>query len=375
MAIKAPTITDLDNSQKAVVTHKPFDAPMFVEGPPGSGKTHVAILRLQALLNNGYTNVLFILYNHSMYGFLSTIFRKMGIESNVEIDTKDIFFINAARSRGFVFKGYSANYELEYNTALRSLLDNGSGKRYDVIVIDECQDFNDDEMTILNKMSPKIIAVGDFDQSVYLSSPSPLLRKLPSRKLDTIYRYGKKVARIAQYFSDSSVLLVDKVSGSSNTDAYRVVASSKSDAFDKIIRIVNSKRYTNQSIAILSLTHSKLNELESGLSAKGLDVFKVTNNQSFRNYDFGSTTPILITPYSAKGMEFDVVILYGYDSFLSWPKIADNRDKIIYVSLTRTSNELYFIKEYDSYDRLANLREWEDLDTSERNSRRIVDSF
>ena len=69
MAIKAPTITDLDNSQKAVVTHKPFDAPMFVEGPPGSGKTHVAILRLQALLNNGYTNVLFILYNHSMYGY------------------------------------------------------------------------------------------------------------------------------------------------------------------------------------------------------------------------------------------------------------------------------------------------------------------
>lgn len=375
MSIKAPTITDLDNSQRAVVTHIPYDAPMFVEGPPGSGKTHVAILRLQALLNNGYTNVLFLLYNHSMYGFLSTIFKKMGIVSNVEIDTKDIFFINAARRRGYDFGGYGGVYEHKYNGALETLLKQGSGKRYDVIVIDECQDFNNVEMTILNSMSSKIIAVGDFDQSVYISSPSPLLRKLPSRKLDTIYRYGKKVAKIAQHFSDSSVSLIDKVSINSNTDAYRVNATSKSDAFDKIVRIVNSKKHTNQSIAILSLNHTKLNELESGLSAKGLKVFKVVNNHSFRTYDFGSTTPILITPHSAKGMEFDVVILYGYDSYLNWSGIADTRDKIIYVSLTRTSNELYLIKENDSYDRLANLSEWEDLDTSERRTRSIVDSF
>lgn len=92
MPIKLVTINDLDSTQREVVEMQPFNSPMFVSGPPGSGKTSVAILRTRMLIDNGVTNILFLLYNHSLYGYLKKIFTKMNIRQNVNIETKDIFF-------------------------------------------------------------------------------------------------------------------------------------------------------------------------------------------------------------------------------------------------------------------------------------------
>lgn len=375
MAIKTPTITDLDSTQRDVVMYQPYDAPMFVNGPPGSGKTHVAILRLQVLLNNGFSNVLFLLYNHSMYGFLRTVFDKMGIRTNIDINTKDIFLLHLAWGSGYFDR--SSIYETMYGGALDFLLNNQPNLMYDVIVIDECQDFNDKELTIFSKMSSKIIAVGDTDQTVYMTSTSPFFKTLPSRKLKTIYRFGRKIAQLAQGFSKSSESLVEKVSVNTNTDAYRVTAENDFDAFEKIARIIKAKRHTNQTIAVLTLTGKLINSLHSGLQHQGINTFKAINNNSFRNYNFDSNTPLLITPFSAKGMEFDVVILYGYSSeLLNWREFAPKRDSIIYVSLTRTSDELYLISQNDTHSSLRNLSGWVDMDTarSDRDSR-FMDGF
>ena len=203
MPVKVPTITDLDVTQRDVVRYQPYDAPMFVNGPPGSGKTHVAILRLQVLLNNGYTNVLFLLFNHSMYGFLRTIFTKMGLSTNIVINTKDIFMNELARNKGYWNSSYNNDYQTAYNNKLNFLLRCENFDRYDVIVIDECQDFSETEIEILRKMTSKIIAVGDLDQAVYQNRPSSYFGSLPSHKLHTIYRFGRKVAQIAQPFSKS----------------------------------------------------------------------------------------------------------------------------------------------------------------------------
>lgn len=361
---KVPTITDLDRLQREVVEYRPYDAPMFVNGPPGSGKTHIAILRLQVLLNNGYTNVLFLLYNHSMYGFLKSIFTSLGMTTNVNIETKDQYFTDLARKAGYS-AGYSdSDYETVYRGRLQHLLNVTPRERYDVIVIDECQDFSDTEVTILRKLSEKIIAVGDLDQKVYDAVPSPYFRQLDSRKLQTIYRFGKKVAKIAQPFSRSGETLESKVSTLNDTDVYRVKASDHPDVVSKIARIIAAKKYTDQTIAILSPTIKQLNEIYNSLSAKGISCFKASSNLEFREYEFGSGKPILITPLSAKGMEFDVVILYGYNSILDWKHMLPKKKELLYVSLTRTSDELYFIDQPDSVRDLKSLSGWVDLETA-----------
>lgn len=359
---KVPTITDLDRVQRGVVEYQPYDAPMFVNGPPGSGKTHIAILRLQVLLNNGYTNVMFLLYNHSMYGFLNSIFKSLGMTANVNIDTKDQYFTTLAKSSGH-YEVYGANdYETAYNARLQHLLNRTPNERYDVIVIDECQDFSEMEITILRKLTDKIIAVGDLDQKVYEMVPSSYFRQLDSRKLQTIYRFGKKVARIAQPFSRSGEQLESKVSTLNDTDVYRVRAAGSTDVTNSIFRIISAKKFTNQTIAILSPTNLQLNNINNSLANKGIVCFKASSNKDFREYEFDSGKPILITPFSAKGMEFDVVILYGYNTDLDKTYMLPKKKELLYVSLTRTSDELYFIEESDSVSDLKELSGWVDLE-------------
>lgn len=375
MAIKTPTITDLDTTQINVVRHQPYDSSMFVSGPPGSGKTHVAILRLQVMLNNGFSNILLLLYNHSMYGFLRTVFDKMGIRTNVTIDTKDIFLINVARSLGHVLN--NRNYTEKYDEALNFLLKNSTNRRYDVIVIDECQDFSDKEMNVLKKMSPKILAVGDMDQTVYKTTPSPFFNTLPSKKLKTIYRFGKKIAHLAENFAASSESLADKVSVSTNTDVFKISATINSDAIKKIARIIQSKKHTNQSVAILTLTNVQITDTHQELLENGITTFSTKNNSEFRDYNFESNIPIIITPFSAKGMEFDVVILYGFDDeILCKSHFVTKKDKVIYVSLTRTSNELYLIEQSNTYAPLKNLQGWITMNTSvKKNLGPLTDGF
>jgi|GEM_PF-1080084 len=375
MPIKAPTITDLDDSQRAVVKHIPYDDSMFVNGPPGSGKTHVAILRLNVLLNNGYTNVLFLLYNHSMYGFLRSVFNKMNLKTSVDINTKDIFFTKVARSKGYSLSGESGcDYETSYSQRISYLLKKSDFDRYDIIVIDECQDFSDDEISILRKMTPKIIAVGDLDQKVYSNAPSSYFRTIDNKKLSTIYRYGKKIARIAQAFSDSGNNLENQVSITNDTDVYRVRANNDQDGVDKICRILEAKKSTDMTVGIFTLSVSKLKTLKMALQSRGQSCFYAENNMGMRDYNFDTSEPILITPFSAKGMEFDCVILYGYDSLLDWGFYKDKQKQIIYVSLTRTSNELYLIDQPGTHPLLRNMQGLVDMDT-QRIKKATIDEF
>ncbi len=376
MPLKVPTITDLDSSQRKVVEHMPYNDPMFVNGPPGSGKTHLAILRLQVLLNEGYTNVLFLLYNHSMYGFLKSIFNKMGMRTNVNIETKDFFFTQLARGGGYSFSNESRDfkdYALNYSRRLSFILGQSDLPRFPIIVIDECQDFSDEEITILRRLSDKILAVGDIDQTVYKNAVSPFFRSLPTKKLETIYRYGKKVARIAQPFSKSGEKLEDKVSVTNDTDVYRVKATDNRDAIDKIARILDAKKSTDMTIGILGLTKNSLSNLQSELDRRRHRCSLVQDNNGMRDYDFDTKTPILITPFSAKGMEFDCVILYGYDRLLDLSWYQPLQKELIYVSLTRTCNELYLIQEPGTHRLLTQLGGWQDIDNARPASTQVYD--
>lgn len=363
MPIRIPTITDLDSSQRAVVQHMPYNDAMFVKGPPGSGKTHIAILRLNVLISEGYSNILFLLYNHSMYGFLNSIFRKMGLKETVEINTKDKYFYDLALQTNYLRSNESANdsYAEVYNKRLRHVENCDTLARYDVIVIDECQDFSLRELKILERMCSKIIAVGDAEQSVYGQNSGSFYGKLKTHELSTIYRYGKQVAAVAEHFSRQGSALKAKVTNSNKSDVYKVKVSSRNDLIASIKKIVTAKQSTDVSIGILSLSIKQLKALQDDLLRVGVSVFYCDNNQSIRVYDFEGREPLLVTPFSSKGMEFDCVIMVGYNSLLHWGHYAEVWKELVYVSMTRTCNELYLMQENDTLAQIANLSEWREL--------------
>ena len=298
-----------------------------------------------------------------MFGFLSTIFSKLNFTRNIEINTKDQFLWRLAGAHEYPSDNYNYNspYAQKYSSRLQFLKRCALKTRYQIIVIDECQDFSDSEMDVLRKLSSNIIAVGDLDQSIYESHPSVYFSTLKNFKLDTIYRYGPKIAELAQNFSGLHHQMVNQVTKVDNTSAFKIKTSGKANELDKIATLLKSKRHTDESVAILAPRRDQLQTLHKQLSDKGINTFFAESNAQMRDFNFDDRIPILITPYSAKGMEFECVILYGYDEFI---RRIDNFNRVLFVSITRTSRELYLIENNSTTKLLTGLSGWVEMGES-----------
>lgn len=368
MPIKLVTINDLDSTQREVVEMQPYDSPMFVSGPPGSGKTSVAILRSRMLIDNGVTNVLFLLYNHSLYGFLKKIFTKMNIRQNVNIETKDSFFWGLSRRLGHPFPD-GKSYEYKYAQILHNIdeVDEDCLPKYTLLVLDESQDFSRMELQLLKKMCDKMVVLADFDQQIYdRTLDASCFSDLPHRELKTIYRFGKEIAHIAQRFSSSGNNLERKVTKTGNTPAYKVTTTSSKE-LDVVCQIIRNKTIADGTMAILAPRRAQLQQLSQKLYANHIDhYFAETDNKDLRDYDYDSKRPLLITAHSAKGMEFDTVVLYQYNEY----DMFGDTNKLIYLSLTRTCGELYVIQTERlcrSLKNLPGLRDMNDQNDSDIN--------
>ncbi|MGL4410844.1 MAG: UvrD-helicase domain-containing protein [Bacteroidales bacterium] len=355
MPIKIVNHSDLDNSQKEVVMLRPFDQQVYISGPPGSGKTSVAILRTKMLLENGFSSMLFVLYNHSLYGYLSTIFRRMNISSNTSINTKDKYFFALARHLRCLPDSYFdiPNYEMKYNMLLDNLLSSNIAPVYEMCMIDEAQDFSEKELRILRRLSKKVIAVADFDQKIYDTNATELLfNDLKRYKLETVYRFGRDIAAVVEQLSKSGERLTGKVTQMGSTKPY-LIKSSGSDAIDALCNIIKNKKLSDGTMAIISPLRKNLTDLSAILSSRKVDHFVAPTNDDFRNYNFDSNKPLLIPSLSSKGLEFDTVVLYKYSGGM-WD--SQMRKNILYVSLSRACRDLYIIEDSGSWIELKNLK-------------------
>ena len=82
-------------------------------------------------------------------------------------------------------------------------------------------------------------------------------------------------------------------------------------------------------------------------------------NGDLKNHDFTSTSPLFISIFNAEGLQFDNVILFGFDesNYIIEMKRKENRLKnILYVGMTRARNTTYVIR---SEDTVKELKDYE----------------
>ena len=100
---------------------------------------------------------------------------------------------------------------------------------------------------------------------------------------------------------------------------------------EKIVSLKN-KGYKN--IAIIAKDMNSCNEIYERIDKQKTEIKLLSEN--LEKYDGGTT---IIPSYLSKGLEFDSVIIYGYDSF------EDNEldIKLLYVAMTRAMHTLDII--------------------------------
>lgn len=306
----------MDDDQLDLI-EKNLKKSMIVAGCAGSGKSVIAMHKAQQIIEQG-GDVILIAYTKTLNRYMG-----QGIQNQL---------------------GSRFYYHWQWQ--------NANMPSADFIIVDEIQDFDREEILQFTNAARKcFFFFGDTAQSIYnLFGKRTLsiqeiseMTGIGISRLYNNYRLPKPVAKITQAYVGVDVNeFADKIYLSKENELPKFVESpSKQDQITEIIHIINENNYKNVGILVPE------NEMI-------LEIMQVFNNKSFicefkynagyndrRNIDtldFTTIAPKIMTYHSAKGLQFETIIL----PFLS-PAITVEERKALYVAMTRTYRYLYLL--------------------------------
>ena len=340
MAMHIPTIEELTDNQWEV-QDLPITGNYLITGGPGSGKTSIAIRRTEFIKkDNPDSTVQTFLFTNTLNDFFNDGISTLNIQSNVQV---------WAKWQRLILKQHNAwpygyNDSVPWEELSNQILQLPINSIYDHLIIDEAQDFSESDLKVMSLVSNNITVFADPNQGLYgrgigdLETIKSILNidDEDSYHLEENHRNTKEIIKAAASFAPDAIDVdIDEVK---NTGQKPMVVSHNSlDAeIEYITRIVKNDR--QKDIGILHLEKSILYRFYKALSdsTEGNVEFELMKKNTF---DFTNTNPKLCTLNSAKGLEFDIVIMpqMNKDNYY-----VDNINRRrIYVGMTRAREELH----------------------------------
>jgi hypothetical protein len=222
---------------------------------------------------------------------------------------------------------------------------------YNIFIIDEVQDMTDLYYRFIQKMMKdtkskdvKIVLLGDYKQAINTFNGSTIDYIIEPEKY-----YTGEWSHLP--LSETFRLTIPMVNFINAINGGRVLRSSKKSDKKPQYYICNDefamnkvkdylKIYKPQDIFIITPTTRKSNNisnLSNMLTAEGIPLYVTGDMQSKKESMNGKL--VISTVHSAKGSERKVVFVYGFDSSVL-PKMLKKDDSLLYVALTRASEEL-----------------------------------
>lgn len=304
------------------------DKSMLVAGCAGSGKSIIAMHKAERLYAEG-EDVILIAYTKSLNGYM-------------RVGKPD------------------ASFRFYYHYQWKKL----NMPKADYIIVDEIQDFTREEIQEFIDAAKKcFLFFGDTAQSIYRQYGKQTLTiaqiaemtGLNTLQLFNNYRLPRPVAKITQNYVGVAVPeYKEKVYQNKETELPRFVHTKTiEEEFNIITQII--AQHQNKSIGILYHSNEAVLQMNKQMIERGIQCeFKYNDTegekQNVSNLNFKTLVPKIMTYHSAKGLQFDIVILPGYNGAFD----VESR-KALYVAMTRTMCKLYVL--YSTSELLSPLKE------------------
>lgn len=304
----------MDDDQLYLI-ERTLDKSMLVAGCAGSGKSVIAMHKAEQIAQQG-EDVVLISYTKSLTGFMSA---------------------------GKPIGPYRFYYHYQW---VRQGMPSA-----DYIIVDEIQDFTQEEIQDFIHAAKKCyMFFGDTAQSIYRQYGKQTLTIEEIAKLSGLnvlklynnYRLPRPVAKITQDYVGVNVEpYKEKVyQNKEKSLPYIIYKSSTEEQIDAISAIVSNN--TGKSIGILLPSNELALNVSEELRKKNVGCqlkYSADATKDARyvdTLDFATLMPKIMTYHSAKGLQFDIVILPMYNG------ASDNESrKALYVAMTRTKHKLY----------------------------------
>lgn len=347
-------VKDLDVQQQEFVS-LPHEGRYLLQGPPGSGKTNLLLLRAQYIAGTGDNNVLIITYTNDLADFIRTGISAKKIIGGDQVQTFHSWAMRHVRTYlGSVPIDVAEGFDDEKRAVLAIALGDAnkklnSSKLYDAIFVDEAQDLSLAELTHLLTLSDKVTVCGDRKQGIYgqngLDIESTL--GLTSYTLTAHYRIGQRIARVADRLI-VPLKPADSLEASSNYHAKSMGKStaemhaciSRDEQFERMLDLLDVQldAFNGELIGVLVGKSESLLELKKRFVASR-HADKVIFHEGGKEAEgFSSSRPIhVMTIHRSKGAEFRAVHMFGAEDLKIY---GLNNRELGYTAVTRAKTAL-----------------------------------
>ena len=328
--------TNLTRVQKRAVDSR---EPIFLSGVPGTGKTVVSIRRLQNSAANRKKSIIFT------YGKLlkKTIQEKLDNNSSMPVDNIHNWMWNAQESGSEMsFSKFTCDENLK--NSIQKL--KSRGIKYDEILVDEGQDLSINTYKILKELTTSLSISADNAQQInnkeHATSEEEIIKlfsSLQKFELDEVFRSAYEIYRFAIQFvpynaraNDATLLERLKQKNSGADKPYIYLEKTLNDMYASIKDIIDESPIDNIGILFEKILH--VDECSSKLSSD----YELSTYHSIQKVVPSELKNIIVTTFkSAKGIEFDIVIIPYF------PDGAHNIPEEYYVGVTRAKSQVHFL--------------------------------
>ena len=334
---------NLTNQQRNILRQLKRRKEAIIEGGAGTGKTVLALDHAQTLAKQGL-QVLFLCYNEKLGDTLKV--KSHGIDNLhtmrfLQFCNWRIEQVKNDTGRNLIEES-KINYPNEdfYNVLMPDALIESydiSPIKYDVIIIDEGQDFKDEYWLAIEglrelKDDTKLYIFKDGNQAIYTSVDELPIDNEPLYLFDNC-RNTKPIHSLAYQYYQGEEIEAPKIEGEQNQFIVQNSLEKQAEIIDKkIAQLINKDGIEPKDIVVIVKDNFyKAEELLKNTRNKKLWAFK----------EFSPKTKVLVeTAKRFKGLESNIIFLWILDS-------TQINEKLLYVSISRARFRLFIVGDED----------------------------
>ena len=343
MSIKLPQWNELSKDEQVPILNLPTDRNYVITGPPGSGKTILALHRAARLKKEG-RQVHMLTYNRLLSEYLQGALHQIGL-SGFSAQTYHAFMKWLFNTRLRRSVPTLANNPYDFNWDLVHSWTKDAGKILDHLIIDETQDFPVELLKMLARISKNVTVFADTDQAIFQNTQATDLTLIFGTThpytLTRNYRNPRVIYEAARSFGKPENIPAD-FRPFRETRELPTLFKRKSyeDINRAILRIADNN--PSETIGVIVANRAILATVKGLEKTNTNEEVSIQYYKTMNNVDIDVTSPgIKVLSFGVmKGLEFDTVIIPDMDRAFARGEDLERDMRMMYVALSRASYRL-----------------------------------
>ena len=343
--VRLPTYEELSSDEEQLgVLEAPLDQPLFVVGPPGSGKTSLAAWRGDALAEL-YGETPIVTYNRMLRRSLYLVAYEHDIGLRAFTMQRYVWGDYKERTGEYVPTVPPDPYAYDWDTMIERLT--GAESDHEALVVDEGQDLPASFFTYASRYIARTLSVFADEEQAIGGRGSTLAEikdaaGLPDPTiLSENHRNTPEIARLAEHFHRGRLPAATVIRAGTG-DVPELVGTAGPDA--TATRIANEFSNRSGSLGVIVGQDTTGESMYSALrkQLQGVRVDRYSNKtRNEDSIDVRRPGVTVLTKDSVKGQEFDTVFILELGRFV--PCTTDAEFRAMYMMCTRARDRLFLV--------------------------------